>query len=208
LYRRVETLLRRSTNRSGRAVRREAGLPQCFTRVDVPETGDAALIEEKDFYGSPSPGQQRGESFDRELLGERFHTNFGSPRFFRFHQAHPAELADIREAKPGTVGKADKHFGVRLGFEGSERLNDEAAGHTKVRNERAARSQRDHHVFAAPAHGGDAFAAQFALETRGFGGNGFRECHRCGIDYFIGDRAGQAARDGFDFGEFGHGGVG
>jgi len=180
---RVETLAGGSTERAGRGAGCNPSLPERLAGVDIPESGNSTLIEEKDFDGSRSPSKQRSEAFAREFLGERFDADPGSPRFFRPDKAHPAELPAVREAEARLIGKSQEHRRVRLGVRSACRLYDQPPGHPEMNDERAPGAQRDDDVLATPPDRRDSLPTDLAHEPRRLRRDHFVEDHRD-----IGDR--------------------
>jgi hypothetical protein len=81
-----------------RSARMDAGAPERLVRVDVPDTGEAALVEQDGLYRRAAPGERLAEALRREGSRERLVPDAVveiRAQFARLDQEPRAETPDV-----------------------------------------------------------------------------------------------------------------
>src|SRR5207249_9730512 len=166
--------------RSGRAQRVDARAPQRFDGVDVPHSGDAALVEQQRLDGGPAAqfqeiaqparGKARRQRLDAEHAVER-HTRT-SPRTLAVlreiravDDRHTPELPRVGETEGGAVGEPDDGADKRV-LRRAALAEEQLSGHAQGDDDRLVAVELEHDELAAPADAGDLATAEARREVR------------------------------------------
>lgn len=184
----------------------DAGVPERFAGVDVADAGDAGLVEE----GGLDGGSGLGEDLLEDLLGEGGFEGLGAEGVFEgfdflvVDEDDFAEGAGVVEDDDAVVGEAEPDAGG-VGAEAVIGQDVEVAGHAEVDVEVEGFVEEDEDVFGAAADGGDGGTVD-GFEIGGeVGSDDAGAFDFDGVDGGVKDGVAEAADDGLDFGEFGHG---
>lgn len=187
--------------RSGEAAGVESGVEGDFRGVDVADAGEAVLAQEPGLEFLAAVGEEAGQAVWGAAAGERFESGGRGGTIFR-EEAEGAEAARVEEEEEALVEVEAGPQVPRLGWCLAVREPDETSGHPEVTQEGDAVGvvEPDGDLLAQPAHGGDGVAE---------GGSrvGLLEARVEEFDAEEGAAAesrGEATRDRFDLGEFGH----
>src|SRR5215213_9092414 len=138
-------------------------VPKRLVDVDVPETGQRALIEESCLQRRTAAFQPLAQPLRRERGHERL---LAEPRteirleLAGLEQQPRAETADVAVADLGAVVETQQRSDVRA----ADGIAQEAAGHAEVDQERASGREADDQVLAAPVDAVDALAGQLGRD--------------------------------------------
>ena len=188
---------------------RHAGPPQRLRHIDIAESGDDPLIEQRRLDRRRPPDQRRRQNRHVELIAERFRSQALQARMI----VQRVAVAKIEEAEPARVVEGYNGAALDLKAEvimsaGGRRLggfNVYTAGHAEMAKNDGVVGERDQNVF------GPATDLAHALTGNAFGEIGGQRKSQVGaphLDRGDGaalDRGGDAAAYGLDFGQFRHG---
>ena len=140
----------------------QARLPERFVRVKIANSGHEALVQQERFEARLAPAQLRCEDLLVELDQRIWAEALGQEiveLVAGAEEVDAAELAWIDESQLRVVVELDRQVRVRFGRV-SRRLEDEVAAHLAMDRQPSIVVETDEQVFAAPADGHHASAAQ------------------------------------------------
>ena len=205
---------------SCRPFRRKPGAMQCFAHIDVAQSGDQALVQERGFQRRLLARKQRSEPFTIQFIAERLDSEpfdvaalgQGCAR----HEIHETEaprvvIDDPRSALDMKHDMVMRRDPARLmnefALEGAlSAVHDgETARHAKMHDQRLAGGEVGDQIFGPPPQRGEGLPFEPLDEPFG------KRKAQIRPPLFHPDQAAafhdgrEAAPDGFDFGQLGHG---
>ena len=139
---------------AGWAQRMNVRVPERLVRVDVPESGNRPLVEDRDLHRRATARETPGEEDGREASTERLRTEPYREMLFELlglEQQPRPEAAQVAVGDPRPVVELENGSLVR------RVLVPKAAGHPQVDEQHRAALETNQHVLSAPVDGRNAF---------------------------------------------------